>query len=108
MGFRPRGRAGVPMNIRTLTRGSGYLIEDSEHDTTNIICYRGHIYVDGAWLIASIDNATMAESRALRKIGEPVADGDFGELSVRFKPKDLPKIAQIMKPRQSVFRGRVA
>jgi hypothetical protein len=89
------------IDIRKMFAGSGYRIEDSAHDTTNIVCRRGSVYADGEFLVASMDAATPAESRALRKFGEPVADGDFGELSVRFPPERFREVARLMLPRQA-------
>ena len=89
------------IDIHKLCRGTGYLIVESDHDTTNIVCKRGHIYADGKCLVAAIDGATKGESRKLRSIGEPVMDGDFGELSVRFHPSRLGEAARILKPRQA-------
>lgn len=77
------------MNIRKLFHDSGYLIVESEHDTTNIVCRRGHIYADGQHLFAAIYNGTRSERLQLRKLGEPVMDGDFGELTIRFHPDQL-------------------
>lgn len=33
--------------------------------------------------------------------GTPVADGDFGELSVRFAPERFREVARLMLPRQA-------
>jgi hypothetical protein len=89
------------IDIRKMCAGSGYLIEESAHDTSNIICRRGSIYADGEFLVASMDAATSVESRTLRKYGEPVADGDFGELSVRFAPERFREVARLMLPKQA-------
>jgi hypothetical protein len=89
------------MDLHKLFRGRGYLITESEFDTQNIECRRGHIYHDGQGLVASLDNGTRAECMALRKLGEPVADGDFGELSIRFPVTLFKDVARIMLPRQA-------
>jgi hypothetical protein len=78
----------------------GYLIVESPSDTTNIVCQRGHIYADGDFLVASMDHATVAESAKLRKLGTPLMDGDFGELSIKFDPKEIRNVARILKPKQ--------
>jgi hypothetical protein len=90
-------------NIRKLCNGTGYAIEDSPHDTTNIICRHGRIYADGDYLVASMDCATPTQSKALRQLGESVMDGDFGELSVKFKTDRLREVARILKPHQQEF-----
>lgn len=87
--------------LRKVTRGTGYLVVDSDEDTSNILCRHGHIYVDGEYLVASFDEATLAQSRAARKLGAAVSDGDFGELDVRFRPSMLPQMARIILPRQA-------
>jgi hypothetical protein len=90
------------INLHKLFSGSGYLIVDCAHDTTNIICARGTIYAEGMDLVASLDNGTPVECRMLRKHGTVVADGDFGELSVRFEytPQRFREVARIMRPKQ--------
>lgn len=89
------------LDIRKLFRDSGYLIVSNETDTTNIVCRRGHIYADGSYLVASMNAATPAESRALRRLGIVVMDGDFGELSVKFPLERFRDVARIMLPRQA-------
>lgn len=91
------------IDIKRLTRGSGYAIEESDYDTTNIICYHGHIYADGDMLVAAMDSADRSQSIRLRRLGDVVADGDLGELSVRFHPSRLGDVARILKPRQAVL-----
>lgn len=86
--------------IKKLCRGTGYLIEESDYDTTNILCRHGHIYADGNHLIAALDAATTGQSRALRKLGEVVADGDCGELSVKIPPTLFRDVCRILRPRQ--------
>ena len=87
--------------IKKLSRGTGYLVQESEHDTTNIICRHGHIYADGGFLVASLDCATIGQSRVLRKLGTTIMDGDCGELSVKVDPSKFRDICRILKPRQS-------
>ena len=89
------------IDLRTMFRGSGYLIVDEPGDTTNLICRRGHVYANGGQLVAAIDRGTVAECRALRKLGRPIMDGDFGELSVAFNPSVFRDVARILKPRQA-------
>ena len=89
------------MAINLHTRFRGYLVVDSNHDTTNLVCRRGHIYADGEYLVAALDAGTLAERRALRKVGTPVMDGDFGELSVRFRPGRFRDVARILLPRRT-------
>lgn len=91
--------------IRRLAKGTGWLVQESDHDTTNIVCRYGHIYADGQSLVASLDCATKSQSRQLRKLGVVVADGDFGELSVKFPPAALGAVAAILKPRQKSLSG---
>jgi hypothetical protein len=86
-----------PLDIRTSFRG--YLIEESDHDTTNLICRFGHVYVDGGKFVASITAGTRAQTMALRKLGTVVMDGDRGELSVAFEKKAFREVAKILKPR---------
>ena len=43
------------IDLRKHFAGSGFLIVDSAHDTTNLICRYGHIYSNGEMLIASLD-----------------------------------------------------
>jgi hypothetical protein len=89
------------IDLRKHFHGSGYLIVDSENDTTNLICRRGHVYSDGQRLVAALDGGTRAECRALRKLGTVIMDGDFGELSVAFNPSVFRDVARILRPRQS-------
>jgi hypothetical protein len=89
------------IDLRQRFGGSGYLIVDSPDDTTNLVCRRGHIYADGGMLVAALDGGTPAELRALRKLGTPIMDGDFGELSVAFNPSVFRAVARILRPRQS-------
>lgn len=86
--------------IRKLFHDSGYLIVETEHDTTNIVCRHGHIYADGDYLFAALYNGSRSQRRNLRKLGEPTMDGDFGELTVRFHPDRFRDVARLMKPRQ--------
>jgi hypothetical protein len=88
------------LNLKLEFAGSGYLIEESDHDTTKIVCQHGHIYADGNRPVAAIDHATPAESKALRRCGTVVVDGDDGELSVRFELSRFRDVARILKPRQ--------
>lgn len=76
-----------------------YIVTDSPHDTSNIQCRHGHIYADGDSLIASLDHGSRAQCMALRKLGTPIMDGDGGELSVRFDPKQFGQVARILLPR---------
>jgi hypothetical protein len=89
------------IDLRQRFGGSGFLIVDSPHDTTNLICLRGHIYADGPMLVAALNRGTPAELRALRKLGTPIMDGDFGELSVAFNPSVFRAVARILRPRQT-------
>jgi hypothetical protein len=57
-------------DIRKLSACSGYLIEGSARDTTNIVCRRGQIYSDGQHLVAALSAGTLAHCRSLRKYGE--------------------------------------
>jgi hypothetical protein len=92
----------MTIDIRELFEGSGFLIQSSEHDTTNLICQRGHVYADGDSLVASMNAATAVESRKLRKLANRVVmDGSFGELSIAFSPTIFREVARIMKPRQA-------
>ncbi len=93
------------VDIRKLFGGSGFLVESSEHDTTNIVCARGHIYADGDRLIASLNRGTPAECRSLRGMGTVVMDGDFGELSIAFSPERFRDVARILRPKQASNRG---
>lgn len=88
------------MDFNKLFRGRGYLITESETDTQNIVCRRGHIYHDGQGMVASLDNGTRSECMALRKLGTPIMDGDYGELSVRFSSTRFKDVARILLPRQ--------
>lgn len=89
------------IDIRKMFAGSGYRIEHCAHDTTNIVCQRGSIYADGQYLVAALTAGTPAQCRSLRKAGEPIADGDFGELSVRFAPVRFREVARLMLPKQA-------
>lgn len=97
-----------PGDIRRLFRGCGFMFVDPEGDTTNLLCQKGHIYLDGTALVASMDAATAAESRSLRKLGRVVADGDFGELSVAFPIEKFRDVARIMKPKQAILHQKAA
>lgn len=90
------------MSFRKHFRGSGYLISDD--DMPHVVCRHGHIYFDRG-LVASL-NGTRAQCMALRRLGEVVMDGDFGELSVRFDAAQLPDVTRIMLPRQSILAKR--
>jgi hypothetical protein len=91
------------MNIKKLFAGLPYIIVSSASDTTNLICARGTIYADGDKLVAALENGTPAECRALRLLGDVVADGDFGELSVAFQynPATWTAVRKIMRPKQT-------
>lgn len=94
--------------LETLTRGTGYLLEYPPHDTPQIVGYRGHVYADGPWLVVSLNRATPAARGRLLSLGEAVADGDFGELSVRIHPSRLFEAAKYYKPRQAALVNRAA
>jgi hypothetical protein len=96
------------LNLKREFSGSGYVIEESDHDTTKIVCRRGHVYADGNWLVAAIDQATPAEAKALRKCGTVVADGEDGELSVRFALSRFREVARILKPQQAGLSNSAA
>jgi hypothetical protein len=91
------------MNLRKLFADMPYLIVSSSHDTTNLLCHRGHIYSDRGKLVASLDSGTHAECRQLRLLGEVVMDGDGGELSVAFQynPATWDAVRRIMRPKQT-------
>lgn len=89
------------IDIRKKFAGSGYLIHESEDDTTNIVCRHGHIYADGQYLCAALYNGTRSQILRLRKLGEPIMDGDLGELTIRFEPRQFPDVARIMLPKQA-------
>ena len=94
------------IDIRKQFAGCGYLIYESEDDTTNIVCRHGHIYADGEHLFAALYNGTRSQILRLRKLGEPIMDGDFGELTIRFEPRQFPAVARVMKPRQRDLAAR--
>lgn len=87
--------------LAQLFPGSGYLIQESEYDTTNLVCRYGHIYQDGDSLCASLDGGTPDQVRKLKALGEVIMDGDFGELTVRFPLSRLREAARVLKPRQA-------
>jgi hypothetical protein len=89
------------IDLRKQFQGSGYLIVDSDSDTTNMVCKSGHVYADGGRLVAAMDCATPAERRALCRLGTIIMDGDFGELSIAFNPSVFRDVARILRPRQS-------
>jgi hypothetical protein len=91
------------IDLKQLFRHDGFLIQESEDDTTNLVCRRGHIYSDGDDLVAALDRGTRAECMALRKLGDVLMDGDDGELSVRFNPTRFRDVARILKPRQALL-----
>lgn len=86
--------------LEKLIRGTGWYIKEPAHDTPKVPCKNGHIYADGDTLIASMDRADLAETRLLKKLGTPVMDGDFGELSVAFPKTAIRQIAKVLKPLQ--------
>lgn len=94
------------IDIRKQFAGDGFLITDSPYDTTNIQCRRGHIFSDGGSLVAALTTRDRAECRALRKLGEVIADGGDEleyELSVRFPLSSFRDVAKIMRPRQAAL-----
>lgn len=93
----------MSIDLKKKYAGAGYLIVESEEDTTNIVCRYGHIYADGDHLCASLDNGTRSQVLQLRKLGESVMDGDFGELTIRFPASQFKAVARVLKPRQRVL-----
>jgi hypothetical protein len=89
--------------IKKLFREFPYIITSCAHDTTDMICARGHIYADRGKLVASLDNGTRAECRQLRLLGDAIMDGDDGELSVAFTytPATWQAVRRIMRPKQT-------
>lgn len=87
------------INLQRDYGSQGYLIIESDYDTTNLICRHGYIYADGDYLCASIQSATLSQAKALRKLGTPIMDGDEGELTVKFTPLAFRQVAKIMLPR---------
>lgn len=55
-----------------------------------------------------MDHADRVESAKLRRMGTVVADGDFGELSVRVDKKQFRQAARLIKPRQAITANRAA
>jgi hypothetical protein len=107
------GNGDAMIDIRKQFAGSGYLITDGaidvrgqylpDGDTANIVCHRGTIYADGNSLVAALTTLDRSECRALRKLGEVIADGgdEQGyEVSVRFPVSRFRDVARIMRPRQ--------
>lgn len=92
-------------DLKTIAQREGYVyaIAEDKSDTDNVICRRGHIYQDGKSFVAAIDGATLGESAKLRKLGQVIMDGDFGELSVKFPPSRMREITKVLKPRQAVL-----
>ncbi len=91
------------IDLRKLFANLPYIFEAHAWDTTNMRCHRGHVYSDGEYLVAALDNGTRTECRALRRLGQVVMDGDDGELSVKFRytPETWQAVRKIMRPKQT-------
>lgn len=89
------------IDVKQLCKGTGYLIVESEEDTTNIICRFGHIYADGLQLCAATNpGADSLILRRLKALGKPIMDGDDGDLTVRFPVSRFDEVCRILRPRQ--------
>lgn len=91
--------------ITKLCQGSGFVVESSRYDTTNIICKFGHIYADGARLVASLDAPNQRRRQALKKLGDVIMDEwdkDEGPgcMSVKADPRQFRAVCTILKPIQ--------
>ena len=85
--------------IKKLSRGSGWKITEHEYDTINLICKFGHIYQDGKFLVAAANDKSVV--RKLKRLGTVVADGDFGEVSVKFHPDRFRDDCRLLLPIQA-------
>lgn len=100
-------------------RGTGYAIwtpqdGSEEIDVQQMECRYGVIYEDCGALVASVKGwldhpewelGIKDICRKLRRLGTPLMDGDFGELSVLFDPKHFRAVCRLLRPRQALQKS---